>query len=331
MNHPHRRKNILTNEWILVSPHRTQRPWNGKEDQVISKPNKSYEESCYLCPNNIRANGETNPDYKGTYTFTNDYAAIYPTNDTSSSNEMDLFISESVSGTAKVICFSEDHSLTMASMSEEQLLNIIDLWEYETNELSKTYKWVQIFENKGEIMGCSNPHPHGQIWASNFIPTEGEKILLSQKNYFEKYQKSLLIEYCKEEIRKDERIVFENKNWVVLVPYWATWPYETLILPKTKCSNFQQISKSSKVDLAGAINNLLKKYNKLFSCEFPYSMGWHNAPSNENLDYWQLHAHFYPPLLRSATIKKFMVGYELLAEKQRDITPELAAKNLRKL
>jgi UDPglucose--hexose-1-phosphate uridylyltransferase len=201
----------------------------------------------------------------------------------------------------------------------------------ETNELSRKYEWVQIFENKGDIMGCSNPHPHGQIWASNFIPTEAQKIILTQKEYFKNHSTAMLLDYCKEEVKKQERVVVENEDWAAIVPYWATWPYETILLPKKPCSIFKQISPEQKSNLASILPIILKKYNQLFNCEFPYSMGWHNSPSNREIEYWQLHAHFYPPLLRSASIKKHMVGYELLAEKQRDITPELAAQNLREL
>jgi UDPglucose--hexose-1-phosphate uridylyltransferase len=331
IQHPHRRKNILTNEWVLVSPHRTQRPWNGKEEDVNQSAKESYDSTCYLCPGNTRANGKINPIYKGTYTFINDFSAIYPQERITKTNKSDLFISETASGIAKVICFSEDHSLTMASMSQSQILDVIDLWVSETNELSRKYEWVQIFENKGDIMGCSNPHPHGQIWASNFIPTEAQKIILTQKEYFKNHSTAMLLDYCKEEVKKQERVVVENEDWAAIVPYWATWPYETILLPKKPCSIFKQISPEQKSNLASILPIILKKYNQLFNCEFPYSMGWHNSPSNREIEYWQLHAHFYPPLLRSASIKKHMVGYELLAEKQRDITPELAAQNLREL
>lgn len=330
-NQPHRRKNPLTNEWVLVSPHRTQRPWQGQEEEPHTETRPKHDHKCYLCPGNTRANGEVNPHYSGTYVFTNDYSALYPQDKTYSKNESPLFVKEIVSGVSRVICFSEDHSLSMASMSPKQTLKVINLWVDQTHELSGEYTWIQVFENKGAIMGCSNPHPHGQIWASNFIPVEAQKENENQKAYFDKYGSSLLLDYCHQETQLKERVVCENEYWVAVVPYWAVWPFETILLPKHKCSNFTQLNQAQKESLSKILPNLLSRYNHLFNIDFPYSMGWHGSPSASSCEYWQLHAHFYPPLLRSSTIKKFMVGYELLAESQRDITPEYAAEKLRLL
>lgn len=219
----------------------------------------------------------------------------------------------------------------MASMQQKDIVKVVDLWASEVTELSKKYQWVQVFENKGSIMGCSNSHPHGQIWACDFLPTEAQKEYKSQQQYFEKNKSSMLIDYANREIKEEDRIVYQNDDWLIVVPFWATWPYETLLLPKFKCSHLNHLSNSQRKTLANALKILLVKYDKLFDTSFPYSMGWHGSINATESDYWQLHAHFYPPLLRSATVKKFMVGFEMLGESQRDITPELAAQVLRDL
>ena len=328
----HRRKNILTNEWVLVSPHRLNRPWQGQSEETTKDTRPEYDENCYLCPTNTRANGETNPDFEETFIFENDFSALLKEKIATDLEINDnLFEVSGATGVAKVVCFSAKHNLTMASMQEKDITKVVDLWSDEVSNLSKKYQWVQVFENKGSIMGCSNPHPHGQIWACDFLPTEAQKEQLSQKKYFEKNNSNMLLDYVNREVDEKERIVYQNDNWMVVVPFWATWPYETLLLPKFKCSHLNFLTAEQKVSLTNALKSLLVKYDKLFDTSFPYSMGWHGSIGSKESDHWQLHAHFYPPLLRSATVKKFMVGFEMLGESQRDITPELVAQVLREL
>ncbi|APD50830.1 UDP-glucose--hexose-1-phosphate uridylyltransferase [Francisella hispaniensis] len=328
----HRRKNILTNEWVLVSPHRLNRPWQGQSEETQKNTLPEYDDKCYLCPTNTRANGEVNPDFKETFVFENDFSALSKEKiDKNLEIKDDLFQLSGATGIAKVICFSAKHNLTMASMLQEDIAKVIDLWASEVANLSKKYQWVQVFENKGSIMGCSNPHPHGQIWACDFLPTEAQKEHQTQLEYFEKHKSNMLLDYVNREINEKDRIVYQNDDWLIVAPFWATWPYETLLLPKFKCSHLNHLNNPQKKSLANALKVLLVKYDKLFDTSFPYSMGWHGAINANKSDYWQLHAHFYPPLLRSATVKKFMVGFEMLGESQRDITPELAAQVLRDL
>ena len=332
-NTPHRRYNLLTGEWVLVSPHRTKRPWTGAQHKVEKKPIKQHDSDCYLCPNVTRASGQKNPDYKGPYVFTNDFQAITSDSTTQAKiNEDDILIQQPVKGTCRVICYSPRHDLTMSDMSIESIIDIIKTWQEQYIELSQQYVWVQIFENKGQMMGCSNPHPHGQIWASDFIPQKVSCENNQQEKYFKEKGRILLLDYVKKELQEGTRIVAENDDWLVVVPFWAIWPYETLLLPKTHLTDIAVIDENKTVSLANILKLLLQKYDSLFDCSMPYSMGWHFAPNIEGAsDFWQLHAHFYPPLLRSSTVKKFMVGYELLAEAQRDITPEQAAEILRGL
>lgn len=330
----HRRLNILTGEWILVSPHRTQRPWQGNVEQTLLKQVTEYDRDCYLCPNNKRANGDINPTYDSTFIFDNDFSAI--TNDDKEFllNESDLLQSKSEKGICRVICFSPKHNLTLAELELNEIINVIKTWQEEYKILgSKPFiNYVQIFENKGDIMGCSNPHPHGQIWAQESIPNE---ILKEQKNQFKYYsenQKTLLSEYLQIEKNEAERIVYENDSFVLLVPFWAVWPFETMIIPKRAIDNILRLTKVKIKDFADIIKTATVKYDNIFETSFPYSAGIHQSPTNGiEHEEWHLHMHFYPPLLRSAAIKKFMVGYELLAEPQRDITPENAAKVLRDL
>lgn len=329
---PHRRLNILTGEWTLVSPQRTKRPWSGEKTNAVQTEREKYDAKCYLCPGNVRANGEKNPDYKTTFVFENDFSALLKSEENNFIKNDDLFKARSVSGVCKVICFSPRHDLTLAEMELSEIENVISVWISEQKELGEKYSWVQIFENRGEIMGSSNPHPHGQIWASDFIPNEVVKETENQKKYFETHESPALIDYLLKEKESGERIIYENENWVVLTPFWAVWPFETMALPKRHILRLTDISVEEQKDLADALKTLLVKYDNIFHVSFPYTMGWHGAPTDGNTyEYWQLHAHFYPPLLRSAEIKKFMVGYEMLAEAQRDITPEQAAEKIRSM
>lgn len=330
-SNPHRRFNALTGEWLLVSPHRAKRPWQGQVEKLPSLIQPSYDEKCYLCPGNKRVSGDMNPDYKKTYVFTNDFAAL--TEDTpESKSEDELFKMESSRGTARVICFSPDHSKTLPLMETKEIRSVVDLWADQYTELSGSYQYVQLFENKGSVMGCSNPHPHGQIWASSFIPEEISKEYSRQLEYLKKHGTPLLLDYMNAELRKQKRIIFETEFFVALVPFWAFWPFETMILPKFKVQSIDRLNDAQRDDLSLAIGKLTCRYDNLFECSFPYSMGWHNAPSDgKEHEEWQLHAHYYPPLLRSATVRKFVAGFELLAERQRDLTPEQAAERLRNL
>ncbi|WP_299125237.1 UDP-glucose--hexose-1-phosphate uridylyltransferase [uncultured Tenacibaculum sp.] len=332
-NYSHKRFNILTGEWVLVSPHRAKRPWQGQEEDTTQNKRPTYDSSCYLCPGNTRANGEQNPDYKDTYVFTNDFAALQ--NETPNFSIDDgLLKAESEKGICKVICFSSNHSKTLADMDKSAIEKVVSLWQKEYSELSKLdfINYVQIFENKGAVMGCSNPHPHGQIWAQSSIPNEISKKDNQQKLYFNINKSSLLENYLKQELEKNERILFENENFVVIIPFWAIWPYETMIIPKKQQANISLLTPKERVDFAEAISKITSAYDKLFNCSFPYSSGIHQAPCNDlNKDYWHWHMSFYPPLLRSASVKKFMVGYEMFGMPQRDITAENAADSLKKL
>lgn len=329
---PHRRYNPLKDEWVLVSPQRTNRPWHGKQESHAVEKIPQYDPKCYLCPGNIRISGKKNLKYSDTYVFENDFQALENVIPSIHLNEDSNFTARTVKGECKVVCFSPRHDLTLAQMPLHKIESVIDTWIDQINTLKIHYDWVQIFENKGDIMGCSNPHPHGQVWASDFIPDEITKEDVQQSDYFKKKDSLLLLDYIQTELKIKERIVAENSSWVVVVPFWAIWPYETLLLPKFHRPQLLSITQKEKKGLTVIMKQLLMAYDKLFSVSMPYSMGWHFAPLNEKHDtYWQLHAHYYPPLLRSATVKKFMVGYEMLAEAQRDITPEQTAKQLRSL
>ncbi|OGG03626.1 galactose-1-phosphate uridylyltransferase [Candidatus Gottesmanbacteria bacterium RBG_16_37_8] len=328
---PHRRYNPLTDEWVLVSPQRTKRPWQGKQEEIKKEKRLPFDPTCYMCPGNIRAGGKKNPKYTKTYVFPNDFSPIIDAKSTKIQKESDVFLTEIVRGECKVVCFSPRHDLTMAEMAIEQIEEVVSTWINQMDELKRKYNWAQIFENKGELMGCSNPHPHSQIWASNFIPNEVSKEDAQQKKYYGKNKTIFLLDYVKEEQEKKERVVYENESWIIFVPFWAVWPFETLLLPKKHLTQLTTLSKVDIKQLALIMKKLLTIYDTLFNKSMPYSMGWHFAPFNiKNNSHWQLHAHYYPPLLRSATVKKFMVGYEMLSEPQRDITPEQAASQLRK-
>jgi UDPglucose--hexose-1-phosphate uridylyltransferase len=333
--HPHRRYNILTGEWVLVSPHRAQRPWQGQIEAAAPVQVLAHDPNCYLCPGNVRANGFVNPPYEHAYVFTNDFAALHPEVPPGRvKNKYDLLVAKSERGLCRVVCYSPRHDLTMPRMSPEEIRRIIDLWTIEFIALcSREYiNYVQIFENRGEMMGCSNPHPHGQIWATESIPVEIEKETKHLRAWHQKNETSLLGNYLALELVEKERVVLENNYFVAVVPFWATWPFETLVISKRHFQHITQLSPDEKNAFADILNKLTTKYDNLFQAPFPYSAGIHQAPV-DGADYpeWHFHAHFYPPLLRSATVKKFMVGFELLANPQRDITPELAAEKLRQM
>ncbi len=332
--YPHRRKNILTGEWILVSPNRTVRPWQGEVSEIEFETRPEYDTNCYLCPGNKRANGEYNPNYKDTFVFTNDFSALLENSDNNISNNGNLLIAKGEKGTCRVVNFSPRHDLTLAEMDEKEIYKVIDAWrdEFKKLSLNPVINHIQIFENKGSVMGNSNPHPHCQIWAQESIPLETAKELKQFTKYYKKNNRTILQDYLKLELKLDDRIVYKNESFIVLVPFWAVWPYETLIISKRKIENIIQLSKKEQNDFANALKAITTKYDNLFNTSFPYSSGIHQAPTDgKKYREWHFHMHFYPPLLRSASVKKFMVGYEMLAEPQRDITPEYSAKVLKGL
>ncbi len=329
---PHRRYNALTGEWVLVSPHRAKRPWLGEVEDRVREDRPKYDPDCYLCPGNQRVGGVVNPMYEQTYVFTNDFQALLPEGVDSSDEENGLLRSAGVRGTCRVVCFSPRHDLTLAEMNPEMIRRVIDCWAEQVSDLGQTYRWVQVFENKGAMMGASNPHPHGQIWALDTLPNEPMKEDRSQRAYTEGEGGVLLLDYLQEEREIGERVVVENEGWVALVPFWAIWPFETLLLPKRHVLRLPDLRDEERKQLAQVMKELLLRYDALFDVSFPYSMGWHGAPCGEEPnDHWQLHAHYYPPLLRSATVKKFLVGFEMLAEAQRDLTAEDVAERLRSI
>ncbi|BEL83967.1 galactose-1-phosphate uridylyltransferase [Serratia marcescens] len=330
IDHPHRRFNPLSGQWVLVSPHRAKRPWQGQQESVPTATLPTHDPDCFLCPGNARVTGDRNPEYRGTYVFTNDFAALMSDTPPAPDSHDPLMRSQSARGVSRVICFSPDHSKTLPELTLPALEQVVAAWQTQTEELGKHYPWVQLFENKGAAMGCSNPHPHGQVWANSFLPNEAEREDRLQHDYFREHASPLLLDYAQRELAAGERIVVSTEHWLAVVPYWAAWPFETLLLPKTAVQRITDLSAAQSRDLALALKKLTSRYDNLFQCSFPYSMGWHGAPFNgADNRHWQLHAHFYPPLLRSASVRKFMVGYEMLAETQRDLTAEQAAERLR--
>lgn len=331
-DHPHRRYNPLLREWVLVSPHRTKRPWQGQVEAPAPEQRPAYDPQCYLCPGNTRANGEVNPDYSGTYVFTNDFAALLSDTPPGGFDRAGLLRAESERGTSRVICYSPRHDLTMAGLDQAALAALVDAWaaQYQQLGADPLIGHVQIFENRGAMMGASNPHPHGQIWATEHVPLTPAREQETQQAHFAAHGRSLLGDYLALELEEGARIVCENPHFVALVPFWAVWPFETLVLSRRHVGALPDLGAEERAGLADILKDLTTRYDRLFQVSFPYSMGFHQRPTDgQTHPEWHLHAHFYPPLLRSATVRKFMVGYELLAEPQRDITPEQAAERLR--
>ena len=332
---PHRRYNPLTGDWILVSPHRMARPWEGQVEQPDEGVPPSYLESCYLCPGNTRAGGRNNPDYRQTFVFTNDFAALLEENGAAAVEDPDeLIVSAPETGICRVICYSPRHDLTISRMQPAQVIPVIDAWidEYRSLGSNPSINYVQIFENRGAIMGCSNPHPHGQIWASSTIPSIGAVEIARQRRYLDTHGRCLLCTYLARELASGERVLFENPSFIALIPYWAVWPFETMIIPRRHQTSIQSMPDREKDDLASIMVELGICYDNLFSTSFPYSMGIHQQPTDGgDYRFCHYHVHYLPPLLRSPSVKKHMVGYELLAAAQRDLTAEAAAERLRRL
>ena len=323
---PHRRYNALTDEWVLVSAGRTRRPWLGAEEPEPPEERPEYDPACYLCPGNTRVSGSVNPGYTRTFVFTNDFAALRP--GTSDARiEAGLFRAEGTRGTCRVVCFSPRHDLTLSGMRTDEIRAIVDVWADQTTELGERFRWVQVFENRGEAMGASNPHPHGQIWAGDALPVEAEREDAAQARHLAEQGTRLLVDYASAEAG-GPRVVLETPGWRAVVPFWASWPFETLVVPTSPAPRLADLGDDCRDSLTTMLRGLTRGYDALFGRPFPYSWGWHQAPFGADTDHWQVHAHFYPPLLR-ATVRKFMVGYELLAEPQRDLTPEEAAERLR--
>jgi UDPglucose--hexose-1-phosphate uridylyltransferase len=332
----HRRYNPLTRDWILVSPNRTERPWQGQTEELTHPSSLRYDPKCYLCPGNARAGGSSNPEYSSTFVFDNDFTALQRDlpNLRVDDGGKNLLIAEAERGICRVVCFSPRHDLTLAQMTAAEISAVIDVWAEQYQSLGDLpyINHVQIFENRGEMMGCSNPHPHGQIWATQTIPNETRQEQQSLEDYRRERGSCLLCDYSALELASGERIVCQNEFFLAVVPFWAIWPFETLLLGKRHVAEITSLDASERAALADMLKRLTTRYDNLFQTPFPYSMGFHQRPTDGGPHpEWHLHAHFFPPLLRSATVKKFMVGYELLASPQRDITPESAAASLRQM
>lgn len=331
---PHRRFNPLRKEWVLVSPHRAERPWQGQVEASPAEELPRYDPDCYLCPGNVRAGGARNPVYQGTFVFDNDFAALRSDFADGKFEASELLRAESEAGKCRVVCFSPRHDLTLARMSVAEIRAVVDTWCEEFEQLGRQprVRAVQIFENRGAMMGCSNPHPHGQIWANETVPDELAREIASQKEYYQRQNSFLLEDYLRLELEQNERIVCANQHFVALVPFWAVWPFETLLISRRRVTSLPELRGEERAGLADILRRLTVRYDNLFRTSFPYTMGFHQRPTDEAAyPEFHLHAHFYPPLLRSATVRKFMVGYEMLAMPQRDITPETASAQLRKL
>jgi UDPglucose--hexose-1-phosphate uridylyltransferase len=331
---PHRRKNPLTGEWVLVSPHRAKRPWQGALEALPKAGRPAYDPQCYLCPGNRRAGGLETPRYAGTYVFDNDFPALLRDTARESASTPPWKECESEAGLCRVVCYSPRHDLTLSDFGEDDMRGVVDTWAAQVVEIYEQPQigYVQIFENKGEVMGCSNPHPHGQIWATSGLPNEVAKEDGQQARYLEEHGRCLLCDVLAHERQAGERLIIENEEWSVLVPFWAVWPFETLLVPRRHAASLPDLDGAQRQGLAGMWPKLLSRYDTLFGVTMPFSCGWHIAPKQAAArGSWHTHAHFYPPLLRSATVRKFMVGFEMLAGPQRDITPEQAAARLRAL
>lgn len=332
--HTHRRFNPLTGEWVLVAPGRLQRPWQGKVERLPAPTLPAYDPDCYLCPGNMRAGGAENPKYSSTFVFDNDFSSLSHEASDFRLNDRGILRAEPEQGICRVICFSPRHDLTLAEMDVDGIHSVVQVWkdEYETLGKLDDVRYVQIFENKGELMGCSNPHPHCQVWAESSVPVEPSKETLHFEEYHRENGKCILCEYLDFELQNKQRIVFENDGFAAVVPFWATWPFEAMIIPKQHLQNLSQFDDKSLLEFASALKDLTVRYDNLFEVSFPYSSGIHQSPTDGLSHHeWHFHMHFYPPLLRSATVKKFMVGYEMLANPQRDLTAELAAAKLREM
>ena len=329
---PHRRRNLLTGEWLLVSPHRAKRPWQGEAAPPAPPPAPAHDPACHLCPGNTRATGEANPDYSGTFVFRNDFAALLDEGGVDDGTAS-LFETRPATGEARVICFAPDHGQTLARLPVDAVRRVVDTWCALSAELGARWAHVQLFENKGAMMGASSPHPHGQVWASDFVPELPAREDARQRDWLAERGTVLLADVAAAELAAGQRVVEVNEYWLAVVPHWAAWPFETLLIARASVSRLEQLDEAARDALAAILGRLLRRYDGLFGCDFPYSMGWHGAPHGQGDDtlHWRLHAHFLPPLLRSATVRKHMVGFELLAETQRDITPESAARRLREI
>ena len=329
---PHRRFNPLLREWILVSPHRTQRPWQGQVESTTARSEVSYDPSCYMCPGNKRSTGQANPAYKTVFVFDNDFPALLPQSESGRINEADLLISETETGICRVLCFSPKHHLTLSMMAPSDIRAVIDCWAEQFLELGAkdNINYVQIFENRGSVMGASNPHPHCQIWSTATIPNIPLTEQITQADHTRKTGRCLLCDYFRIEKNAATRIVVDNEHFVAIVPYWAVWPFETMILPARHIASIDELNSAERDALSDILKRLTTRYDNLFQTSFPYSMGFHQRPTDGiSHPEWHFHAHFFPPLLRSATVRKFMVGFELLGMPQRDITPETSAERLR--
>lgn len=333
---PHRRFNPLSNEWVLVSPHRTARPWQGEVARPSNNAEPAYDPKCYLCPGNERAGGVRNPKYSSTFVFDNDFAALKPetTCDRMDVDNKGLLVAESEPGICRVICFSPRHDLTLATMSTSEIEPVVNAWIEQFHELGNLQEinHVQIFENRGAMMGASNPHPHCQIWATASIPEAPASELTSQRAYLKAHERCLLCDYIALEQKQKVRVVWENEGFIVVVPFWAVWPFEVLVCSRRHFGSMYEFNPDEIRTLAAVLQQVTSTYDKVFGIPFPYSMGFHQSPT-DGVEHPEchFHAHFYPPLLRSATIRKFMVGFEMLGTPQRDITPESAADRLREL
>jgi UDPglucose--hexose-1-phosphate uridylyltransferase len=329
----HRRRNALTGEWVLVSPHRTGRPWLGQQEKSTAAARPQYDPQCYLCPGNVRANGAANPSYAGPYVFANDFPALNGSEGARPA-EHSLFALQAVTGECRVLCYSPRHDLSLGELQPQEAVEVVRAWRAQFGELDQRSDllYTLIFENRGEMMGASNPHPHGQLWATSILPDQVERELHNQRAYHAAHGRALLLDYAAAELELGARVVLSNEHWIVTVPFWAVWPFELLLLPRRSIAGFDELSAAEEHSLAKVLQAVVAMYDRVFGVPFPYSMGWHPRPRrNVAHEGWIMHAHFFPPLLRSASVRKFQVGFEMLAMPQRDLTPEAAAARLREL